>query len=339
LVIRVRALDNGDALRWRSTIGSAALAAAQRISMMLRRKGIRARTATATDMAELEKRLGRMALEPHNRRWHSARSDAGWQTSYAYRPSDITTESLAQAWAMRVDGLVQNVTLFADGTASALLTVRTPAPPTAPPSVILQTLPGEQAQAVQANLCCPRPELRAMARGVLRTPVFVPIGPSGVLLGGTPYGDRLTMPLGDPGEQSRVHIVADDVIAKRIVIRAAAAGERVTVHTTNLERWESVRMPQIAVIEHPRPVSGTTVSVIDGTVVPAPRPATVISVTRRGTPQRGPADVVITQIGPATIAVEASGERYVAEVEFFRAENRYVTAEPSGLVREFEMVD
>ena len=69
LVIRIRALDNGDALRWRSTVGTAALAVAQRIVMMLRCKGIRARTATATDIVELERRLGRSALEPHNRRW------------------------------------------------------------------------------------------------------------------------------------------------------------------------------------------------------------------------------------------------------------------------------
>lgn len=168
LVIRIRMLDNGDALGRRSTAGTAALAAAQRISMMLRCRGIRARTATATDIVELERRLGRSALEAHNRRWHTGRTDAGWQTAYAYRPSDITTGNLAQAWSLRADGIVQNVTVFPDGTASATLSVRTPRPPTAPAAVMLQTLPGEQAQAVQANLCCPRPKLRALGRGPLR---------------------------------------------------------------------------------------------------------------------------------------------------------------------------
>ena len=339
LVIRIRALENGDALRWRPTVGTAALAAAQRITMMLRCRGIRARTATATDIVELERRLGRSALEPHNRRWHSVRSDAGWQTTYAYRPSDITTENLAQAWSLRADGIVQNVTLFPDGTASAMVTVRTPQPPTAPPAVILQPLLGEQAQAVQASLCCPRPALRALGRGQLAAPVRVPIGPSGVLLGKTPGGDRLLMPLSDPGDQTRVHIAADDAIAKRIVIRAAAAGERVTVHTTNLGRWDSVRMPNIAVIEHPRPASGSTVSVIDGTVPPAPRPNTVISVGPPGSAARASADVIITQTGPGAIEVATAAERYAAEVEFFRAENRYIFRESPALESTLELVD
>ena len=314
-------------------------AAAQRITMMLRCKGIRARTATATDIVELERRLGRSALEPHNRRWHTVRSDAGWQTTYAYRPSEITTGHLAEAWSLRADGIVQNVTLFPDGTASAMVTVRTPQPPTAPPAVLLQPLSGEQAQAVQASLCCPRPELRALGRGPLAAPVRVPIGPSGVLLGKTSGGDRLLMPLSDPGEQSRVHIAAEDAIAKRIVIRAAAAGERITVHTTNLGRWDSVRMPNIAVIEHPRPASGTTVSVIDGTVPPAPRPNTVISVAPTGTAVRVPADVVITQTGRGAIEVAAIGQRYAAQVEFFRAENRYISRELPTLEPALEMAD
>ncbi|MFN8071561.1 MAG: type VII secretion protein EccE [Mycobacterium sp.] len=339
LVIRIRALDNGDALRWRTTAGAAALAAAQRIAMMLRCNGVRARTATATDIVELERRLGRGALEVHNRRWKGARSDLGWQTTYAYRPSDITTENLAQAWSLRADGIVQNVTLFPDGSASALLTVCTPQPATAPPAVMLQPLPGQQVQAVQAGLCCPRAEVRGVRSATLRDRLLIPIGPTGVLLGKTHDGNRLLMPLGDPCEQSRVHIAADDEITKRIVIRAAAAGERVTVHTTDLKRWESIRMPNVAVLEHPRPASGTTLSVVDGTVPPAPRPSTVISVAGRGSAGRTPGDVVITQTGPAAIEVDAAGERYDVQVEFFRAENRYVSRESLVFEAELETVD
>lgn len=339
LVLRINALDNGDAMRWRSTVGTAALAAAQRIVIALRCKGIRARVGTATDIVELERRLGRTGLEPHNRRWNSVRGDGGWLTTYAYQPSDITTDNLAQAWSLRVDGIIQNITLFPDGTATGALTVRTAQPPTAPPAVLLKPLHGEQPQALAAALCCPRPELRAMRRGPMRQSVTIPVGPSGILLGRTAGGDRLLLPLGDAGEQSRVHIAAEDAIAKRLIIRAAGAGDRITVHTTNLDRWESVRMPHIAVIEHPRPASGTTVSVIDGTVPPAPRPATVISVVPPGTPVRIPADVVITQTSPATLAVVAAGERYDVEMEFFRAENRYISREAVAFDAELEMAD
>ncbi|GAY15858.1 type VII secretion protein EccE [Mycobacterium sp. shizuoka-1] len=331
LVIRLRALANADALQWRATVGTAALAAAQRIAASLRCTGVRAKVATATDMVEFERRLGRTALESHNQRWRTARSDAGWLTTYAYRPRDITAEVLSQAWSLRADGITQNITLFPDGTATATLTVRSAQPPTAPPSVILRTLPGEQASAVAANLCGPRPELHGLARGIAPAALVLPIGPSGVLLGKVNAGDRLLLPLGDPGEFSRIHIAAEDHLAKRIIVRTAGAGDRITVHTTDLQRWDSVRMPHIAVSDQPRPAAGTTVSVVDGTVAPAPRPNTVISVGRPGETQRGSADVVITQIGPATVEVTAAGRVYMVEVELFRAENRYVSHEPTSM--------
>ncbi|MGY4708139.1 type VII secretion protein EccE [Mycolicibacterium sp. CBM1] len=340
LVIRLRALQNADALRWRSTVGTATLAAAQRIAASLRCKGIRAKVATATDMVELERRLGRTALESHNQRWRTARSDAGWLTTYAYQPRDIDTEVLAQAWSLRADGIIQNITLYPDDTATATITVRSAQPPTAPPSVMLKTLPGEQAGAVAANLCGPRPELHGLRRGRLPASLIVPIGASGVLLGKVNAGDRLLLPLGDPGEFSRIHIAAEDAIAKRIVVRTAGAGDRITVHTRDLHRWDSVRMPHIAVSDQPRPASGTTVSVVDGTVAPAPRPNTVISVSRPGELQSGTADVVITQIGPATVEVNAAGRVYMVEVELFRAENRYVSTEPTSLrSAELELAD
>ncbi|HVQ98960.1 MAG TPA: type VII secretion protein EccE, partial [Mycobacterium sp.] len=153
-------------------------------------------------------------------------------------------------------------------------------------------------------------------------------------------GNRLLLPLDDPGEFTRVHIAAEDSIAKRIVIRLAGAGERITVHTRNQQRWASIRMPDIAVSASVRPVSGTTVSVVDGTVTPAPRPNTLVSVGEPGALYRGSADVVINQVGPAVIEVTAAGHVYTVEVELFRAENRYVSSEPTILrTPELEPVD
>ncbi|MCV7198954.1 type VII secretion protein EccE [Mycobacterium angelicum] len=340
LVVRICALENAEALQGRASVGTAALAAAQRICSAMRQQGIRAKVATATDIVEMERRLGRSALQVLNRRWRSVRGDGGWLTTYWYRPGNITGEKLAQAWSMRADGITQNTTLFGDGTAAATLTVRSGQPPTAPPSTMLQTLPGEQAQAVAANLCGPRPALRGIRRGSLTGPLVVPIGPSGVLLGKVGGGNRLMLPLDDPGEFSRVHIAADDSLAKRIVVRLAGAGERVTVHTRNLQRWASVRMPDIAVSDQAKPVSGTTVSIVDGTLTPAPRPNTLISVGDPDTPYRGGANVVVTQKGPATIEVTAAGQVHTVEVELFRAENRYVSSEPVSLrSAELETVD
>lgn len=339
LVARIASLANADAVQWRISVGTAALAAAQRISATLRCQGIRARVATATDMVEMERRFGASALAPGRQRWRSVRSDAGWLTTYWYRKQHITTEILNQAWAMRADGVTQNVTLFPDGSVTATVTLRTAQPPTAPPAVILRNLPGEQATAVAAGLCGPTMALRGIRRGTLPEHLTIPVGPSGVLLGKVGAGDRMLLPLGDPGEFSRIHLAADDALAKRLVIRAAGSGDRITVHTKDLARWASVRMPDIAVTDRARPVAGTTVSVVDGTVSPAPRPNTVIAVGPPGQRPRGTADVVITQTGPARVDVIAAGRLHHVEVELFRAENRYVSTEPVSVAADRELVN
>lgn len=335
VIARIAALPNAEALQWRLSAGTAALAVAQRIGAALRCRGIRARVATATDIVEMERRLGRSALEAGRQKWRSVRSDTGWLTTYWYQPQDITAEVLGQAWSLRVDGVIQNVTLFPDGTATATVTVRTTQPPTAPPSVILRTLSGQQAVAAASNLCGPTQRLRGIRPGRAPASLVIPVGPSGVLIGKFGTGDRLMLPFSDPGEFSRVHIAAEDAVAKRLVVRTAGAGERITVHTRDPHRWASVRMPDIAVTDRTRPAAGTTVSVMDGTLAPAPRPNTVISIGRPGEPHRGAADVVIIQIGPALVEVNAAGRVDVVEVELFRAENRYVSLEPTSMAADF----
>ena len=339
LIVRIASLPNAEALQWRTSIGTASLAAAQRIAAALRQQGIRAKVATATDIVELERRLGSSALNAQHQRWRTTRGEGGWLTTYWYRPSDINAENLAHTWALRADGIIQNITLFGDGSVTATVTVRSAQPPTAPPSVMLRILPGEQARAIAANLCGPTPKLQGVRRGILTEPLIIPIGPSGVLLGKVDAGNRLMLPLDDPGEFSRVHIAAQDALAKRIVVRLAGAGERITVHTRDQQRWTSVRMPDIAVGNQVRPIAGTTVSVVDGTVTPAPRPNTLISIGEPGTPYRGSADVLITQIGPATVDVTAAGQLHTVEVELFRAENRYISSEPTLRTTELESVD
>lgn len=338
LVLRINTTDNADGLRWRSTAGTAALAAAQRIAASLRTTGLRARVASAGDIVELERRLGSSALEPLNRRWKTLRGDSGWMTTYAYQPCDITTAILAQAWTFRVDGVIQNITLSPDGMVRASVTLRTAQAPTSSPSTTLLTLPGEQARALANTMCGPARSLRGQACMLLRHPLRIEIGPSGVLLGKIATGERLLMPLADPGDASRIHIAADDSIAKRLIIRTAATGERITLHTRDLLRWDSVRMPNVLVTEQPRPGPGTTVSVVDGSVAPSPRPATMISIRPAQFAESAAADVAITQTGLATVDVTTAGESTSVEVEFFRAENRYISARPAHFL-DFEMAE
>lgn len=326
LIARIAVLANVDALQGRSSIGTAALAAAQRIGAALRERGIRARIATATDITELDRRVGAAALT--GRRWRSVPAETGWLTTYAYRAGDIGADRLAQAWSMRADELIQNVTVFGDGTATATVSVRSAQPLSAPPAVALQTLPGEQVLALAAHCCAPRPDLRGAPRGRLPAGLPVAVGPSGVLLGKVGAGNRLLLPVDDPAEFSRVHLAATDPLTRRIIVRLAASGERVTVHSADPQRWASVRMPDVVVTEGNRPAAGTTISVLDDAVSPAPRPNTVITLAAVGAPARGPVDVSLIQTGPATLAATAAGRSYRVEMELFRAENRYVSAEP-----------
>lgn len=323
LVVRIRAADNAEALRWRHSAGTAAVAATQRIAACLDSGGIRARLATATEITALDRRLGSTSLTTTHRGWRSVKDSDGWLTTYAYRPGDITTEVLAQAWTLKADGIIQNVTLFPDRTASASVTVRTPQPATAPPRVCLDSLPGRQALAVANNLAGPRTPIRGQRRAALAGEVEVPIGPSGVLLGRIADGSRIALPLVDPRDSGRLQLDADDSITKRLLIRAAAAGERITVHSTNPARWESLRMPNLLVTTSPRPAAGTTISVQDGSVTPSPQPGSVISVGAGRFSDTSDGQIAIEQTGPAAIRLSTPDHDYDIEVDLFRVENRY----------------
>ncbi|OMC08998.1 type VII secretion protein EccE [Mycolicibacter heraklionensis] len=329
LVLRLRVIDNTAALRWRTTLGATAVAAAQRIAGLLRCRGLRTRVATASDLVELDRRLGGGAPPASAQRWRTLRTEGGWVTTYAYPAHQISAQLLAQAWTLPVDEVIQNITVFPDETCTATVTLQTPQPAPTPPSVVLRRLNGEQAAALEANMCAPRPQLRGLRPGRLPANLPIEIGPSGVLIGKLANGDRLMVPLTDSGELSRVFIAAEDLIAKRIVIRAAGAGERVCVHTRDTARWASVRMPEVTVVGESRPTPRTTVSVVDGPIAPSPRPATVVTVAPPGTPPPPPGavEVSIEQIERNAVHVSAAGKSWLATVELFRAENRYCSPE------------
>ena len=67
---------------------------------------------------------------------------------------------------------------------------------------------------------------------------------------------------------------------------------------------------------------------LDGSLAaaaPVPCPATVIFVGSPNAPDLAGADVVIRQIGPAVVQVSTAGQVHLLDVEFFEAEDRYVT--------------
>ena len=244
--------------------------------------------------------------------------------------------------------MTQNITLYPDGRCTATVTIRDPQILAPPPNVVLSSLPGEQAAAVASNRPLPGELVGAPASVAMGFPrLALPIGNSGVLIGTLPDGSRLVLPFTDPATHLRIHIDADAAIYKRLILRAAAAGERVTIHTTDPGRWPSMVMAGIIVTDDNKPAAGTTISVVDTTIIPSPMPATVITLVGDG----ADAHMRITQFDSTRhVQVEvAAPDRYLensfeggddtakpskarsqswrVEVELFDVENPYLDSE------------
>jgi type VII secretion protein EccE len=313
LIIRI-ATDSGnvDALSLRPTVGKAALSVAQRTLNMLRTKGIRAKVASATDFADLDAKLGGAnVLERHNRTRHAVRSDVGWFTSFYYPPQHINDADLSAVWSLRADQIIQNVTLLPGGRCTATATIVDPQVVPMPPSVSLSTLPGEQAAALAT--CRPMPADPVGGRVALAAgppSVALPVSGSGVLVGRLADGHRLALPFTDPETPLRINIAADDALAKRLIMRCAASGERVSIHTGQPARWQAMTMPGVIVTTGTKPAAGTTISVTDGTMKPSPAPGTVITLAAA----RADAHMTFAQIGPSRLRVAIPDPEYDPKV-------------------------
>lgn len=342
LILRIdTAIDNVEALRVRRSLSETAVAAAQRTANMLRTKGIRAEVASETDLVSLDEKLGSAAsLDAAKRRWLAVRDERGWLSSFYFPARHIEDAAMALVWERRHDAVTQNITLYPDGRCTATVTVRGPQIVSPPPNVKLFSLPGEQAAAVAANRALPGELVGAPASVADGPPrLALPIGNSGVLIGTLPDGQRLVLPFTDPATHLRINIDADAAVYKRLLLRAAASGERVTVHTADRHRWQAMAMPGVIITEEAKPAAGTTISVIDTTIMPSPAPATVITltggctdahmrITQEGTSRRLQVVVVDPDLhgDPALIAPPRS---WRVDIEFFAVENPYLDAQPA----------
>ena len=65
----------------------------------------------------------------------------------------------------------------------------------------------------------------------------------------------------------------------------------------------------------------------------------MISVDPAGTATESTADVVVVQTGPQSVEVTVAGRSYEVDMEFFRAENRYMGAGSQAVVADMEPVE
>jgi type VII secretion protein EccE len=201
--------------------------------------------------------------------WHTINANPGYVTSYYFSPEDITADSFNQMWSLRSDHIV-HVTMLRKQPGgpvkvSALVRTTDPRRPEQPPTLFLNPLPGDQYAAALRAAPTSAPRLNLPARLLdASQDLQIPIGSTGILVGAALRDDKSGSPeiqrddlvmwaLTDPQHPTRIIMDTSDFYVRQLLIRAAAAGERIAIYSYDPRRWYSVSQPNIAVVESGRP--------------------------------------------------------------------------------------
>ena len=308
LVLRLdtRAADTTTGLLWRRNTAEAAAAVTARMVRALRQSGCRARVLTAAQMHEAAvASLGgpEDATQVYRDEWSTLhRPGRGYVTSYYLSAEDVRALQIDEVWSYPAEHTTLVVALRRHGAqvrASAVVRLRTGQPLTSAPALVLNRFTGRQWDALTLTL-----PGRARLSGLPSAPVdadlnaAVVVGPSGVMIG--KLGDGLLlMPLSDPSGPTRIAMRTDDDGAvRRLIRRAAAAGELVAVYDST-GRWTM------------RSASSHIWSSRDLTAQP-PRPPTLVVHNGNSDPYPGAWVSVAVNgdgIGDPDIVIEQRGDR------------------------------
>ncbi|MUL78762.1 type VII secretion protein EccE [Mycolicibacterium sp. CBMA 226] len=279
--------------------------------------------------------------------WRTIDVGSGHMATYYFSAEDITTDTINQMWSLRSDHIVHMLMLRKQHTpgtrgdgqvlVSALVRTTDPRPPQEPPTLYLNTLPGDQYAAALRAAPTSQPALKLPAR-VLDSPdeLTVPIGPTGILIG-TVLRDNLGGPveirrddlvlwaLTDPQRPTRITIDTQDFFVRQLLIRAAAAGERIAIYSREPQRWHSIEGPTIAVVEARRPAGFVPTIIVNDRSPLAPSAglsSTVITVGR-SEPGAGMPDIRFQQTGENTVRVMQGPRALDIAIISFRQEQTW----------------
>ena len=138
------------------------------------------------------------------------------------------------------------------------------------------------------------------ARPLDASPLELPVGSSGVLVGTTQRGDLLLLSLTDPDQATRIALHTGMPYACQLLVRAAAVGERIAIYTDKPARWRQLEQPLIAVVDRRHPpefVPSIIVSDRAGGPPPAGLASTVITIGDAERQRADPGHVVHSDIG------------------------------------------
>jgi hypothetical protein len=267
--------------------------------------------------------------------WSLINTQPGFSTSYYFSPEDISTATFNQLWALPADQVVHVLMLRRAGrgvTVSALVRTNDPQPPADPPTLFLNPLPGDQYAAAlrAAPLSAPPLDLPA---GPLPEDLQIAVGATGVLVGSAlqddPAGrpevqrdDLVMLSLTDPQRATRITLDTSEFYARQLLIRAAAGGERIAIHSRTPARWYSGSGPNVAVVEPGRPAEFVpTITVNDGAAAgPVGLSSTVITL---GPHHDTDPDLVFQQTSPSTVRIWAGARVLEVAIVEFRQEQTW----------------
>jgi type VII secretion protein EccE len=258
--------------------------------------------------------------------WHTVNAHPGHLTSYYYSPEDITTANLNHMWSLRSDHVVQLVSLRKkrrtdpDGggpvMVSAMVRTEEPQRPQQPPTLYLNTLPGDQFAAVLRAAPTARPRLQLPERP-LPDPaeLAIPIGSTGILIGAAEQDNPRAKPpiqrddlvmwsLTDPQRATRIVMDTSDFYIRQLLVRAAAVGERIAIYTSQPRRWEALSQPMIAVMDRGRAPDFVPTIIVNDRASTPPSAGLASTVITLGRAERGPApDLRFVQTSPSSVRV------------------------------------
>lgn len=244
---------------------NAAVAATRRARRRLREANCLAVIADAASLRAAHTALA-AGLDPediHIERGTLATS-SGFVTTYRLHPDDLTNVHLGAWWAHRcVSAAV--IIRITPGTKRGEVHLRTwvrhvcktrPKPSDRLPGLIRQY--GDQTEALTATLPLGEHSWAAQRR-IVSSPqsitrvealagLHIQVGAGGQLIGSTPTGHPLLLPLAERGILTRVYVDAPIWVAQQLVLRALAGGASARVNSSRPEAW----WPMIRRLAEPR---------------------------------------------------------------------------------------
>jgi type VII secretion protein EccE len=278
--------------------------------------------------------------------WRNVNTAPGHLTTYYFSPEDITTAALQQMWALRTDHVVQVTSLSKrrrvrpDGGGPVLVSafVRTndPQRPQQPPTLYLNTLPGDQYVAALRAAPTARPALALPARELTDpAELAIPIGATGILVGAALRDDARAIPaiqrddmimwaLTDPQRATRAVIDASDFYVRQLLVRAAAVGERIAIYSNSPQRWMALAQPNIAVIERRRALDFVPTIIVNDQPTMPPSAGLSSTVITLGGADRGPApDIRFVQTSRSTLRITSGAYDLDVGIVAFRQEQAW----------------